>query len=145
MDAKLLDEVRRVGAATLHEASGQIGALPSAIKPIAPMMRLAGPAFPVATAAGDNLWLHRALTEAKAGDVLVAVADGHHEAGYWGGIMTASARVRGLSGLAIDGCVRDGDSITEAGFPVFARGLSIRATRKDPGARGSLGQPIIIG
>ncbi|HEY0300226.1 MAG TPA: hypothetical protein VGC36_02770, partial [Rhizomicrobium sp.] len=45
--------------ATLHEAGGRIGALPSAIKPVAAGMRVAGPALTVRSPRGDNLWLHR--------------------------------------------------------------------------------------
>ena len=76
MDRDLLQEARRLGTATLHEASGQRGALPSAINPISSAMRLAGPAFTVATPPGNNLWIHRALAAAAPGDVLVVATSG---------------------------------------------------------------------
>jgi len=144
MDRELLEEARRLGTATLHEASGQKGALPSAIKPIASTMRLAGPAFTVATPPGNNLWIHRALA-AAAGEVLVVVTSKHYEAGYWGDIMTVAALARGIAGLVIDGCVRDSEAIARLHFPVFARGLSIRGTRKDPTAAGYLQAPVTFG
>lgn len=144
MDRDLLQEVMRLGTATLHEASGQRGALPSAIKPISPAMRLAGPAFTVATPPGNNLWIHRALA-AAAGDVVVVVTSGHYEAGYWGDIMTVAALARGIVGLVIDGCVRDSEAIARLQFPVFARGLSIRGTRKDADAAGFLQAPVTLG
>lgn len=145
MDRELVREAARLGAATLHEASGQRGALPSAIKPITSTMRVAGPAFPVATAPGNNLWLHRALPAAAPGDVLVVVTSGDYEAGYWGDIMTVAALEREIAGLVIDGCVRDSEAIARLHFPVFARGLSIRGTGKDAAAPGSLQQPITLG
>ena len=144
MERELLHDARRLGTATLHEASGQRGALPSAVKPISSTMRLAGPAFTVATPPGNNLWIHRALA-AAAGDVLVVVTSGHYEAGYWGDIMTVAALARGIVGLVIDGCVRDWEAIARLQFPVFARGLSIRGTRKDVSAAGFLQAPVTLG
>ena len=144
MDRELLEEARRLGTATLHEASGQKGALPSAIKPISSTMRLAGPAFTVATPPGNNLWIHRALA-AAAGEVLVVVTSKHYEAGYWGDIMTVAALARGIAGLVIDGSVRDSEAIARLQFPVFARGLSIRGTRKDAAATGYLQAPVTLG
>jgi 4-hydroxy-4-methyl-2-oxoglutarate aldolase len=132
-------------AATLHEAGGKIGALPSAIKPVAPSFRCCGPALTVHSPGGDNLWLHRALDIARPGDVLVVHVSGAYEHGYWGEIMTTMAKVRGLAGLVIDGCVRDGALLEQIGFPVFARGLCIRGTGKDYGAIGWLNEPVLIG
>jgi 4-hydroxy-4-methyl-2-oxoglutarate aldolase len=145
MDRELVREAARLGAATLHEASGRRGALPSSIKPIDSTMRVAGPALPVATAPGNNLWIHRALPAAEPGDVLVVVTSGHYEAGYWGDIMTVAALEREIAGLVIDGCVRDSEAIARLHFPVFARGLSIRGTDKDAAAPGSLQKPITLG
>jgi 4-hydroxy-4-methyl-2-oxoglutarate aldolase len=107
-------------------------------------MRLAGPAFTVATPPGNNLWIHRALA-AAAGEVLVVVTSKHYEAGYWGDIMTVAALARGIAGLVIDGCVRDSEAIARLQFPVFARGLSIRGTRKDAAAGGFLQAPVTLG
>jgi 4-hydroxy-4-methyl-2-oxoglutarate aldolase len=135
----------RIDSATLHEAAGRVGALPSGIKPIAPGMRLEGPAFTVSSPPANNLWLQRAIAEASAGDVIVVEVGGHYEAGYWGEIMTVGAQVRGVVGLVIDGCVRDGEQIAALGFPICARGLCIRGTGKDPEPPGSLNEPIQIG
>jgi 4-hydroxy-4-methyl-2-oxoglutarate aldolase len=131
--------------ATLHEAGKKIGALPSAIRPVAPGFRFAGSALTVHSPGGDNLWLHRALDVAQPGDVLVVFTGGLHEHGYWGEIMTTMAKVRSLAGLVIDGCVRDGILLGEIGFPVFARGLCIRGTGKDFGATGWINHPITMG
>lgn len=131
--------------ATLFEAAGQQGALPSAIKPVVAGWRIAGPAFPVQSPPADNLWLHRAIYAANPGDILVVHVGDHHEAGYWGEIMSTAAQVRGLGGLVIDGCVRDAQDLALVGFPVFSRGLCIRGTGKDRDARGALGEPVTIG
>jgi 4-hydroxy-4-methyl-2-oxoglutarate aldolase len=132
-----------LGSATLHEAQGQTGALVSAIKPLDPGRRLAGPALTVDARPGDNLVIHYALTVARPGDVLIVDAKGYTEAGPWGDILTLAAQKRGISGLVIDGAVRDGDRILSMGFPVFSRGLSIRAAQKNQ--PGLVNVPIVCG
>ena len=131
--------------ATLHEAAGKIGALPSQLKPVHAHFKLCGPAFTVHGPGNDNLWLHRALALAQPGDVLVACVSGIHEAGYWGEVMSTMARQRGLAGVVIDACVRDGALLAEIGVPVFARGLCLKGTGKDFEAIGWINAPILIG
>ena len=141
----LIERAAAFCAATLHEASGQLGALPSAIKPVTPDLKLCGPAVTVLSPPSDNLWLHRAIYVAQPGDILVVDVGGFSEAGYWGEIMTHAAIARRLGGLVIDGCVRDGPLLQGLGLPIFSRGLCIRAIGKDQQARGSVNQPIRIG
>lgn len=140
----LLTTARAQGTATLHEAAGRIGALPGAIKPVAPAMRVAGPAFTVEVPAGDNLAIHRALYAAKPGDVLVVATRGGIEWGYWGEILNEAAMALGLGGLVIDGGVRDTHVLVEQPFPVFSNGVCIRGTLKGI-APYALGQPVAIG
>ncbi len=143
--ADQLAEASRLGAATLHEAAGRIGALPSAIKPVAPAMRLAGPAYTVHLPAGDNLYIHRALYDAAPGDVLVISTSGGTEWGYWGDILTEAAIAQELGGLVIDGGVRDIANLVDMGFPIFSNGVCIRGTIKGFEATAWLRQPIRVG
>lgn len=145
LGADTVAAARLLPTSTLHEAGGKLGALPSAIKPVAPGMAFAGPALTVQSPPGDNLWLHRALDIAQPGQVLVVHCSGAHEHGYWGEIMATMAMARGLAGLVIDGCVRDGALLAALGFPVFARGLCMRGTGKDFGAIGWINHPVCIG
>jgi 4-hydroxy-4-methyl-2-oxoglutarate aldolase len=140
----VVEAARKYGVATLHEAAGRIGALPSAIKPAHPTFRVCGPAVTAHGPAGDNLWLHHAIYAAQPGDVLVVSVSGGYEYGYWGEIMSTAAKVRGLGGLVIDGCVRDGALLGDIGFPVFARGLCIRGTGKDTHAIGWVNAPVLL-
>jgi len=142
---ELASRARALPTATLHEAGGKVGFLPSAIGPITQGLALAGPALTVQSPGGDNLWLHRALEVARPGDVMIVHTGGAFDFGYWGEIMSTAARACGLAGLVIDGCVRDGALLTEVGVPVFARGLSIRGTGKDFGATGWIGAPLLMG
>ena len=142
--ADVLEKAQALSAATLHEAGGRIGVLPSAIKPVAPKFKICGPAVTVQGPSGDNLWLHRAIYVARPGDVLVADVGGNFDFGYWGEIMSVAAQARGLGGLVINGCVRDAVPLETVGFPIFARGLCIRGTGKDFGAQGWINYPLLM-
>ncbi len=143
--AAQLKTAAAISTATMHEAGGKIGALPSGIKQAHPSFEVCGPAFPVMGPPGDNLWLHRGIALAKPGDVLVISVNGHFEAGYWGEIMSTAAVAQKLGGMVIDGCVRDASILPKVGFPVFARGFCMRGTGKDFNGQGTLGHPIGIG
>ncbi|MEW6666944.1 MAG: 4-carboxy-4-hydroxy-2-oxoadipate aldolase/oxaloacetate decarboxylase [Thermodesulfobacteriota bacterium] len=140
---ELIDRFREIGSATVHEASGRLGAVDQALKPIARGVRLCGPAFTVQCHPLDNLMLHKALERAQPGDILVATVGGHYEGGYFGGLMATSAVARGLGGLAIDGCIRDSQEIVNMGFPVFCRGFCIRGTTK--AVLGLVNHPTLFG
>jgi 4-hydroxy-4-methyl-2-oxoglutarate aldolase len=145
MTAPNMNRLAQYPTATIHEAYGGKGAFPSMLRPIDPARRLFGRAFTVEAAAGDNLWIHRALLAAAEGDVLVCSVAGAYEHGYWGEILTVAAMVRGIAGLVIDGGIRDADRIEALGFPVFCLRLCIRGTTKHRDAPGRLGEPLMFG
>ncbi|MEW5866528.1 MAG: 4-carboxy-4-hydroxy-2-oxoadipate aldolase/oxaloacetate decarboxylase [Bacillota bacterium] len=130
-------------SATIYEAAGKRGAMSSAIRPAYPGARLYGTAVTVRCHVGDNLMLHKAITVAGPGDVIVADFGMYDEAGAWGEITTTAAIARGVAGLVIDGRVRDIARIQEIGFPVFSRGLSIKGTTKE--ALGEINHPVVVG
>ncbi|MEU1180716.1 RraA family protein [Streptomyces sp. NPDC005820] len=134
-----------VGSASLYEAAGKVGALPAVIRSIHPGMRVIGPALPVRSPAGDNLWLHRAIYAAERGDVLVVDTGSGLEHGYWGEVMTAAAQHRGIAGLVITGGVRDSAELIARGFPTFAGAVSVRGTTKNPQGDGDVGSAVRIG
>jgi 4-hydroxy-4-methyl-2-oxoglutarate aldolase len=132
-------------SASLHEAAGRIGALPSRIKPVGPEMRVAGQALPVRCPPGDNLWIHKALAVAQPGDVLVVDCGPGHEFGYWGEIMATAALACGVAGLVITGGVRDSRELIALGLPTFAGSICIQGTGKDSEGDGAIGEPVRIG
>jgi len=138
-----LDLLKRIGAATVHEALGQRGYVDAAIAPLDAATRIAGPAYTVDATAGDNLMIHYALAEAEPGDVVVVDYKGFMQAAAIGDIMAFSAKTRGLGGIVIDGAVRDAAAVVEMGFAVFCRGLCITGpTKSQPGR---VAVPIVVG
>jgi 4-hydroxy-4-methyl-2-oxoglutarate aldolase len=145
LSAEQIQRASAYGTATLHEAAGRIGALPSIIRPIVPTFRLCGPAFTVHGRGYDNLWIHRAVYAANRGDILVVATGLALEAGYWGEILNEAAIARHLGGVVLEGGARDSSVLALQSFPVFSVGLCIAGTGKDFGATGWLNAPIQLG
>jgi regulator of RNase E activity RraA len=84
---------------------------------------LAGPALTVKTRPGDNLMIHKALKIAEPGDVIVVDSGGRSDVSSWGDILSTASKLKGLSGVVVDGACRDVDGCQAVGFPVYARGV----------------------
>jgi 4-hydroxy-4-methyl-2-oxoglutarate aldolase len=134
-------ELLDLGAACVGD--GGAASMSSSIRPAWAGARVAGPAFTLRCAPGDNLALHVAVAEAPAGSVLVADATAEPEYGYWGEVLTRAAMARGIVGLVIDGGVRDVDPIEGLGFPVFSERVCHRGASKQ--GPGSVGGPVVVG
>ncbi len=139
----LADRLKTLGTATLGEAAPEAALLKVRLAPLAPGMRLAGPARTVRCVPGDNLALHLAIAGASAGDILVVDYGGNVDSGPFGEIMALACQMRGIAGMVINGAVRDSEQIAAMGFPVFARGINIRGTIKHD--RGEIDVPLEIG
>ncbi|QCP54719.1 dimethylmenaquinone methyltransferase [Trinickia violacea] len=141
LPADFASRARALGSATLYEASG----LPCAVDPLVRSIWsgafVAAPAYPLVCSPGDNLAIHIAMERVPRGSVLV-VSTSNFVAGYWGEVLTVAAEAAGVVGLVIDGGVRDVAAMTARGFPVFARGISVRGTLK--ASAPSVGQPMMF-
>ncbi len=116
-------QAARYQAAILADVAGRRGTL-DRVAPLAPAMKLAGPAFTIEVRPGDNLMIHAAMAMAKPGDVLVIDGKGDTSCALMGALMINACKVLQLGGLVIDGAVRDTDELRELGFPVFAVGAN---------------------
>lgn len=137
-DARLA-RLLELGTSTVYEGTGDDWWVDPAIRPVWPRAKLVGPAYPVRAALGDNLALQRAVREAPAGSVLVVEAGGG-AFGYWGGILTEIALLRGIAGLVIHGTVRDIEEVEGLGFPIFSTGVAMRHAQKVDS--GVIGEPV---
>src|SRR5256886_3091296 len=107
-----------------------------------PMPRPAGPAYPVACPAGDNLMLHIAIHRAPPGSVIVCAA-GDSNWAMAGGNVCAYAQQRSIAGFVVDGVIRDLAETRKNRFPVFGRGVI-----PIPGVRttaGLIDVPVVCG
>jgi len=113
------------------------------IKPVWPRARLVGPALTVRTFPADNLMIHKAVTLATKGDVLVVNAGGYKDTAVFGDLLGYSCKVHGIAGVVIDGASRDAEGMAAIGFPVFARAVLPMGPFKD--SPGSINVPVSCG
>ena len=132
-----------VTVADLHESTGYLGftgLLSPRMKRVTAGCKIAGPAVTALCQPGDNLMMHKALSLAHAGDVLVVVCLGETSAAQWGDVATTYAVAKGLAGVVVQGCVRDIDNVAAMGFPVWA--TNIWPVHADKGKGGGVNLPI---
>lgn len=138
-----MDSFVAISPCTFAEVVTRDRVMDPGIRPLwQPMPRIAGPAYPVACPAGDNLMLHVALHRAPAGSIVVCAA-GDTNWAMAGGNVCAYAQVRGIAGFVVDGAIRDLAETRANRFPVFARGVI-----PIPGARrtaGLIDVPVVCG
>ena len=127
----------------LADVAGRRGALSSRIAPLAPSMRIAGPAITVDVRPGDNLMIHAAMAIAKPGDVLVIDGKGDESCALMGEIMVSQCMAIGIAGIIIDGAVRDTEAIRELGFPMYAIGANPNGPTKL--VPGRINWPVSVG
>lgn len=122
--AEEVQQAAEYQAAILADVAGRRGTLHGRIKPLAPHMKVAGPAITVEVRPGDNLAIHAALAIAQPGDVIVVDGKGDLSCALLGEIMATQAEASGIAGIIIDGAVRDADTLSKQAYPVFAAGLN---------------------
>jgi 3-hexulose-6-phosphate synthase/6-phospho-3-hexuloisomerase len=86
-------------------------------------VKMAGTAITVQTFAGDWAKPVEAIDLAGPGDVIAINNDGGIHVAPWGELATRSCMGKGVSGVVIDGAVRDVDDIRRLNYPVFARAI----------------------
>ncbi|WP_420457656.1 RraA family protein [Neolewinella sp.] len=114
-------------------------ALPHRIRPLREYRTVAGFAFTVKSApstlvSGEMGFRTRMLDAMHAGAFVLYDTSGDEESTSWGGVMTATAKGKGIRAAAIDGGIRDTHQIVGADFPVWYKYRS---------SNGSLGRCLI--
>jgi len=128
--AQLVARFAAVATSTLANALDDFGLhdqIAVNIRPVAPGFQFAGPAVTVRETTGsygtyssEDFKVGVIIDAAQAGDVVVIAEDGVPYS-TWGGMASLAAKTKGVSGLVVDGGVRDLEEMIEFDFPVFAR------------------------
>jgi RraA family protein len=142
-DPKMVAEFAKMVTPHLSDSMERLYAGGPQLRPMYKGATLAGPAFTVKTAPGDNLLVHKALDVAQPGDVIVVDAGGFADHAIIGELMAARAKQRGIAGLVIWGAIRDSAELGAASYPVFASGVTHRGPYKN--GPGEINVPINMG
>lgn len=142
-DPQVVKGFEGIPTGVISDAMGRTGSMAAEIKPVWPRARLVGPALTVRTFPADNLMIHKAVTLAKKGDVLVVNAGGYKDTAVFGDLLGYSCKVHGIAGVVIDGASRDAEGMAAIGFPVFARAVLPMGPFKD--SPGSINVPVSCG
>jgi 4-hydroxy-4-methyl-2-oxoglutarate aldolase len=130
-------------SAQVADAMSRLGAMDSGIRPVWPSPRVIGSALTVWCHSGDNLMLHKALSVARAGDVVVMNTQGNVNSSGFGELIATSALRIGIRAVIVDGTVRDAEALERLKLPVYSRGLCPCGCNKD--GAGEVGAVIACG
>ncbi|HZQ60661.1 MAG TPA: hypothetical protein VFC24_04880 [Casimicrobiaceae bacterium] len=143
VDAAICERAAQASVSDLHEAMGRPGCtlqtMSDAMRPLLEGVRIAGPAVTALCAPGDNLMMHRALSLAQRGDVLVVAAP--DSGAQWGDIAAYHALRKGLAGTIVDGFVRDVDELRAMRSPVWGTRIGPSSPQKI--GHGLVNAPIV--
>jgi regulator of RNase E activity RraA len=124
--------------------------LPSHIRPLTPLNRVAGVVFPVKAITVREIpakpyELEIAAVDAvQRGDVLVVDAGDDRTSAFWGELLTTACAYKGVAGVVMTACTRDMWKIKELNFPVFGIGFH-PADSKGRVDVISIAEPVMIG
>jgi len=142
-DRAAVEELGRLGVATVHEAAGRTGLLGCDLRPAWAGAATAGTAVTALCGPGDNLMVHAAIEQAGPGDLLVITTTSPCRDGYIGDLIVTSLLARGVTGLITTTGVRDVAAITRLGFGVWSAHVSAQGTNK--AIAGCVNVPVAIG
>jgi Demethylmenaquinone methyltransferase len=136
-DERFRERFRKLSSTNVSDALDALG-LRGATYGIRPMWhtmgKIVGPVVTVKmTAAGLTKGKHhlgiKAIEAAREGDVILIDNGGRIDTSCWGGILANGAKLKGVSGVVIDGAMRDLDDCIEIDFNVYARGTVVATAR----------------
>jgi len=120
------------------------GALPAWIRALSPEQTVVGPALVVAVGRDDNSPMKQVPSAVTVpGTVLVVAGASESRTAILGDLVAADLVGAGVAAVVTDGLIRDSRAVADLGLPVWARGVTPVASRKD--GVGSVGGAVVIG
>jgi RraA family protein len=138
-----IEEISHYPVALIGDVMHRMGMMASAIHHVAGKASFHGTVLPIQTWEGDNLAIHRALDDAKSGDVLVINGNGETNRAVFGDLLGEICLARKVAAVVIDGAVRDVEELNTMGLPTYARAVNPAGPSKY--GPGQVGMPVACG
>jgi len=129
-DQKYRKRLEKLSTTNLSDALDKVGIRGAVIgiRPLFDKPKVIGSVVTIKiTAAGMEKSKHHlgieAIASAQNGDVIAIDNHGDTQNNCWGEILSCAAKMKGISGVIIDGAARDVDICEELDFPIFARAV----------------------
>lgn len=142
LPARVVREASLLSTGLLSDAMQGLGVMDCRIKPIAAGRAFAGTALTVNLRSGSNQMLHLAIGLAGPGHVLVVSGKDTTRAAL-GDLMARAAVKQGVSGIVLEGLVRDVGDLKQLDVPIFALGAVPAAVERE--GPGECNGPIACG
>ena len=142
-DRTLVEAFANIPVANIGDNMNRTTCMNARVRPMnsAPLL---GCAFTVKVRAGDNLMLHKAIDMAQPGDIIIIDAQNEQSASILGELMILWLRRRGITGVVVDGCIRDYDTLSAmTNIAIYATGITPNGPLKEGG--GEINFPVMCG
>lgn len=139
----LIEKLKGFTTPELCDGAGLYHSMDYRIKPQIGVEKIVGKAVTVDVPSGEGSLVADAILHLQPGDILVVGGHGNCDCSYWGDHRSICAKLMGAAGVVIDGAFRDVEGCREAGFPIFAKGLTCGTAGKS--GVGAINVPISCG
>jgi 4-hydroxy-4-methyl-2-oxoglutarate aldolase len=128
LNDQLKERCRKVEPATIGHYL-HFGFMEPKVRSVLSDVKVVGTAFTVKTTSYDSIMVHKAVSLAEEGDVIVIDRSGDQKHACVGEIVAYAAHVKKVAAIIIDGPSTDVQAIRNIGIPVFSTGLSPITTK----------------
>ncbi|ESR27019.1 RraA family protein [Lutibaculum baratangense] len=141
--AEKIEKLKTVETATVGHFK-HMGFLDGRLRAMLPDVRVAGTAVTLRIPGADSTLLHHVMGLVRPGDFLIIDRAGDTRHACWGGVITHTAKRRGVVGAAVDGPATDVADFRKHQLPMWCTGPS-PITTKLLGLAGELNVPVSCG
>jgi 4-hydroxy-4-methyl-2-oxoglutarate aldolase len=150
-DGSYRSRLNRLSTTNLSDALDSVGVRGAVIgiRPMFDCPKVIGRAVTIKITAAGMIRSKRhlgveAIASSESGDIIVIDNHGDVTNNCWGEVLSCAAKVKGVSGVVVDGAVRDLDICKEMSFPVYARAV-VPITARGRITQESFNCPIRLG
>lgn len=139
----LIERLRGFSTPELCDGAGLYHSMNHQLRHYVGKNKIVGTAVTVDVPSGEGGFVADAIYSLQDGDVMVIAGKGNCDSSYWGDHRSICAAMLKAEAVVIDGAFRDIDGCEEAGFPIFARGVTCGTALKS--GVGAVNVPVSCG